>query len=288
MRSKLHPILSRTLFLGGALAATSAAAISPADLAARLARSENIMVIDVRSAIAYANGHIPGAMNMPLDLLPYKPLPAGRQVIVYGDGLGVVDEAQALAVIRAKQGINADLLEGGYISWLAETRISTVPPGVGPERLPGITYDQLMAAGKGDMVLVDLRTPESAAPAGSSKARQVAASAPDIVTAFAAKLGVPVVASNGSVETAVARAQSASVKTATAPARAAAPAAGGSSSGRLLVLVADSDAAANEAARRLRASGQYRFTILIGGTETIRHEGRVGLERTDGGTAAKR
>jgi hypothetical protein len=49
----------------------------------------------------------------------------------------------------------------------------------------------------------------------------------------------------------------------------------------LLVLVADNETAASEAARQLRASGQYRFTILIGGTESIRHEGRVGSARMD-------
>jgi hypothetical protein len=53
-----------------------------------------------------------------------------------------------------------------------------------------------------------------------------------------------------------------------------------------MVLVADNEAAANEAARQLRASGQYRFTILIGGTEAIRNEGRVGTGRMDGGLPA--
>ena len=145
------------------------------------------------------------------------------------------------------------------------------------------------AAGKNDMVLVDLRGPSAAVSAAtaSSKDRQATAvAAPDIVTAFAAKLGVPVVTANGSVATAVTKAQSPSLKVAAAPARAAAPIASGGNSSRLLVLVADNDTAANEAARQLRASGQYRFTILIGGTESIRLEGHVGSGRMNGDTSA--
>lgn len=291
MRPKIHDSITSALLFAGVLAANSALAMTPTDLAARLARSENIILIDVRSPTIYASGHIPGAMNIPLGLLPLKQLPASLPVIVYGDGLGVIDDSQALAVARSKVGVNADVLDGGYSAWLSDTRLSTAMPGVGRERLPGITYDQLVAAGKNDMVLVDLRRSGAvvATATASSKERQSAAVAvPDVVAAFAAKLGVPVVTSNGSIATAVTRAQSPSLNVAAAPARAAAPSATGGNSSRLLVLVADSDTAANEAARQLRASGQYRFTILIGGTESIRYEGRVGSGRTDGDVPAER
>ena len=273
--------------LCGLVAANPMAAVTSAELAARVARNEPLFIIDVRSAIAYSSGHVPGAMNIPLGLLPYKQIPSSQPVIVYGDGLGVVDDAQALAVIRSKPGVRAEVIEGGYAAWLSETRLTTVPAGVGPEKLPGITYDQLIAASKGDMVLVDLRSIAVAATAAASprKERLVAAeAAPDVLTAFAAKIGVPIVAPNGSV--AAAKVPGTSANTAAAPARAAAPVTGGSGSGRLMVLVADNDTAASEAARQLRASGQYRFTILIGGTESISHEGRVGTGRMDGSAPA--
>ena len=273
--------------LCGLVAVNPMAAVTPAELAARVARNEPLFIIDVRSAIAYSSGHVPGAMNIPLGLLPYKQIPSSQPVIVYGDGLGVVDDAQALAVIRSKPGVRAEVIEGGYAAWLSETRLTTVPAGVGPEKLPGITYDQLIAASKGDMVLVDLRSIAVAATAAASprKERLVAAeAAPDVLTAFAAKIGVPIVAPNGSV--AAAKVPGTSANTAAAPARAAAPVTGGSGSGRLMVLVADNDTAASEAARQLRASGQYRFTILIGGTESISHEGRVGTGRMDGSAPA--
>ena len=269
----------------GCLMGSPLLAVTPADLAARMARNEALFIIDVRAAIAYQNGHVPGAMNIPLGLLPHKPIPVAQPVIVYGDGLGVIDDRQALAVIRAKPGVRAEVIEGGFAAWLSETRLSTAAPGVGPERLPGITYDQLVAAVKGDMVLVDVRgTAAPATAAGAPrKERQVSAEpAADLLVEFAAKIGVPVVGVGGSP----AAAQAPGV--AAAPARAAAPASTGARSGRLLVLVADNEAEAAETARQLRASGNYRFTILIGGTESIRHEGRVGSGRMDGEVSASR
>ncbi len=285
MPISLPRLLSRVLVLGCLAAAGRGFSTTPADLAARLARNEALFLIDLRSATAYQAGHIPGAMNIPLGLLPYKPIPESQPVVVYGDGLGLIGDVQALAAIRAKQGARGEVLEGGYAAWLSETRLSTAKPGVGPEKLPGITYDQLVAAGKGDMVLVDLRpaTAEVRAASDSKPARvEATAAVPDPLMDFASKLGVPVVAPNGALALGATAAPSGSPKVAGAPARAAAANPDGATSNRLLVLVADSDSAASEAARQLRASGQYRFTILIGGTESIRHEGRMGSARMNG------
>lgn len=281
-----------SLLGAGVFAVEASAAILPAELAARISRSEPMLIIDVRPATAYEAGHIPGAMNIPLGLLPYKQIPASQPAIVYGDGLGLIDDNQVLAILKAKPGVQADNLAGGYAAWLSETRLTTAAPGVVPEKMPGITYDQLVTAAKGDMVLVDLRSNTAsiaAAPAavtaGGRERPKAAAPAPDILAQFAAKLGVPVVASNA-VPTA--STLGATTKGSSTPARAAAPPTGGGKSERLLVLVADNEAAANEAARQLRASGEYRFTILIGGTDTIRHEGRLGTGRMDGGLPATR
>jgi rhodanese-related sulfurtransferase len=276
---------SRPFLIAGLLATHSLNAMTPADLAERLARNERVLLVDVRASHAYGEGHIPGAINIPLALLQHKPLPSAPFVVVYGDGLGVVDDAQALGFARAKPGVKADVLEGGYAAWLAETRLSTALPGAGPEKLPSITYDQLVAANKGDMVLVDLRG-TGAAESASKKTRAAGVSAlaveTDVVADFGAKLGVPVVAaSGGSAAAALAK----SGESRMASARSAATTAGAhvpSDPAKLLVLVADDEASAAEIARQLRASGHYRFTVLIGGTEIIRHEGRQGLGRMDG------
>ena len=125
MLSRITDSITRVLLLAGGVAVGPAAAMTPADLAARMARNEPLFIIDVRSAIAYADGHVPGAMNIPLGLLPYKQIPSSQLVVVYGDGLGVLDDSQALAVVRAKQGVKADVIEGGYAGWLSDTRLTT-------------------------------------------------------------------------------------------------------------------------------------------------------------------
>lgn len=273
-------LISRSLLLAGVFAAPSVFALTPSELAAQLARNETVLLVDVRSAHAFSEGHIPGAINIPLNLLRHKTLPSGQLVVVYADGLGVVDEAQALAIAGAKPGVKADVLEGGYAAWLGETRLSTAAPGITTEKLPSITYDQLVNANKSDVVVMDLRP--VAAPASAKALRasnKVAASdtEEDLVAGFAQKLGVPVMTPNrGGVS---AKADGATALTARSTAASAVPAADRS---KLLVLVAEDEAAAAEAARELRAQGHYRFTILIGGTEAIRHEGRQGLGRMDG------
>lgn len=290
MRFLIQNRLLRSALVASLCAAPFAAAMTPSDLSARLARNERLLLVDTRGATAYAEGHIPGAINIPVSLLPHKPLPVSQLVVVYGDGLGVVDDAKALVTVRAQPGINAELLEGGYVSWVGETRLSTSAAGVHAERIPGITYDQLVATTKTNVVLVDLRS--AAAPAatvsaqttgGSAKRPATAAApAPDLLEDFARKIGVTMVAPTAGAP-APARSQALAANGEKSPARAAAAVESIEKSDKLLVLVADDETAANEAARQLRARGQYRFTVLIGGTESIRHEGKTGSGRMDGG-----
>ncbi len=279
------PTARRSFALVLGLSATALFAIDPESLRARLERNEALLVVDLRPASAFVEGHVPGAVNIPLGLLPFKPLPASMDVIVYGDGLGLIDDARALAAIRTKPGVRGDVLTGGYAAWLAVTRLTTAPVGVERERLPGITYDQLMKASKSDMVLVDLRGETAApfaadAPGAPRRERLLEKStSADLVVEFAAKLGVPLI--SGPSRTSTTAGSLRSEQASGAPARAAAPAVSEAPEGRLLVLVADNDRTASEVARELRSRGHYRFTILIGGTESIRHEGRVGSARMD-------
>lgn len=288
----LHPLLRACGLLGaGLLAAPWLPAITPAELSARLARRENILVIDARPAQAFAEGHIPGALNIPLALLPRKPLPADAICIVYTDGLGAVSEREALAALRSRPGVTADILVGGYVAWVAETRLSTRQAGVAREKLPGITYQQLLAADKEEIVLLDLRaapaTSDVPAPSTIAGRRVAAAASPDALSAFATKLGVPVVAAAPVAEAAMPAEGGAQASAGAPPRRAALPVGEGDKNARLFVLVAENETAASEVARQLRASGHHRFTILIGGMEIIRHEGRTGSGRLDGGAPAR-
>jgi rhodanese-related sulfurtransferase len=264
------------------LAGVHAFAMEPGDLAARIARNEPILIIDVRPSVNYQDGHIPGAINIPLALLPHKPVPRSDRALVYGDGLGLVDDEAALEIVRAK-GVSAELLEGGFAAWLATTRLSTGAAGLLRERLPGITYQQLVDANKRDVVLVDLRgqapKPAAAEKVDPETGRTIAAAvAPDLLEDFAGTLGVPVMKPARTARMS-ASAEELAKDAGTGAASIAAQVGGDGKSRKLLVLVADSEADASEAARHLRASGYYRFTILVGGMESVRHEGRTGLSR---------
>jgi rhodanese-related sulfurtransferase len=280
----MHLRFSRSLVL--LIACTAVAVLrgmSPSDLSTRLGAGERLLLVDLRSQGAYTEGHIPGAINVPLPLLGHKQLPAGHTIVLYGDGLGMIDEAKGVAVLRSGQpGLNVEVLDGGYVVWSAETRMTTSAPGVRSERLPFITYQQVLDAPKRDLVIVDLRTaaaPATAAAGARTPARAASTNEPDLVGEFARKLGVPLVTSADTAP----RVAASSTNSAGTPARAASAPAPADPS-KLLVLVADSEATASQVARELRARGQYRFTVLVGGTESIRHEGRVGTGRMEGGT----
>jgi rhodanese-related sulfurtransferase len=288
MLSTMHFRFFRSFVFAAFTAAAALHAMSPAELATRLSAGDRLLIVDLRPGTIYADGHIPGAINIPVTFLADKQLPSAQPVVIYGDGLGVVDETKALAILQRKPGIQADVLEGGYAAWLAQTRLTTARTGVQPERIPGITYQQLVDSRKADMVLVDLRAtvspPTAGAPAAKTPARAAAAAQPDLVAEFARKLGVPLVASTAGTGPGAAPSAATASSAAGTPPRAAAalPEFDGT---KLLVLVADDEATSTRIARELRASGHYRFTVLIGGTDIIRHEGKQGTGRMDGGTS---
>jgi rhodanese-related sulfurtransferase len=62
-----------------------AAELSAALLAKRMAEGENLQIIDIRSAEAFAAGHIPGAVNLPLGelLARVAALDRGAATVVY-------------------------------------------------------------------------------------------------------------------------------------------------------------------------------------------------------------
>jgi ArsR family transcriptional regulator len=96
--------------------------VSHDELAARL-RDGVVTLIDVRPGEEFAAGHIPGAVNIPLDELPRRldELPADRTVIAYCRGPYCVFAFEAVAELRAK-GYDARRLEDGYPQWWAARR----------------------------------------------------------------------------------------------------------------------------------------------------------------------
>lgn len=79
-----------------------------------------VTVLDVRPSEEYAVGHIPGALNVPLnEIRQYlENLPKEQEIIAYCRGEYCVLAFEAVATLR-KNGFNARRLEEGYPEWRA-------------------------------------------------------------------------------------------------------------------------------------------------------------------------
>lgn len=95
-------------------------ALEPVPASELLDRARNglVTVIDVRPPEEYAQGHITGALNIPLDKLKQqlKQLPRDREVVAYCRGPWCVLSYEAVARLR-KAGIDARRLEDGLPEW---------------------------------------------------------------------------------------------------------------------------------------------------------------------------
>lgn len=89
----------------------------------KLVKGGDAVVIDVRPASEYAAGHIPGALNIPLESLPQrlKALPKKQEVVAYCRGPYCMLAFDAVEQLR-KSGYRARRLQDGYPEWKAEKR----------------------------------------------------------------------------------------------------------------------------------------------------------------------
>jgi len=87
-----------------------------------LARLKNglVTVLDVRPAEEFAAGHLPGAINVPVDKLEtyLSKLPKRKEVIAYCRGPYCLMSFEAVAKLR-KRGFKAKRLADGYPEWRA-------------------------------------------------------------------------------------------------------------------------------------------------------------------------
>lgn len=86
----------------------------------KMARGGEAVVIDVRPADEYAAGHIPGAVNVPLESLPrwLRQLPKEQEVVAYCRGPYCMLAFDAVDKLRRK-GFRARRLEDGFPEWQA-------------------------------------------------------------------------------------------------------------------------------------------------------------------------
>ena len=90
----------------------------PANELMSRARDGLITVLDVRPAEEYAAGHLPGAVNIPLNELEKRlsQLPKESEIVAYCRGPYCVLAFEAVAQLRAK-GYQAQRLENGFPEW---------------------------------------------------------------------------------------------------------------------------------------------------------------------------
>lgn len=91
--------------------------VSQRELLKRMQQAE-VTLLDVRPFDEYAQGHVPGARNIPLKELEKRlvELPSDREIIAYCRGPYCVLAYEAVALLR-REGRNARRLQAGFPEW---------------------------------------------------------------------------------------------------------------------------------------------------------------------------
>jgi rhodanese-related sulfurtransferase/DNA-binding transcriptional ArsR family regulator len=89
----------------------------------QMLESGQVMLIDVRPAIEYQHGHLPGAVNVTVEDLPHRigELPRDKRIVAYCRGTYCLFADEAVALLR-EHGFDAVRLDGGWPEWFAEGR----------------------------------------------------------------------------------------------------------------------------------------------------------------------
>jgi rhodanese-related sulfurtransferase len=95
----------------------------PRDELAELVDAGGAVIIDVRPALEFENGHLPGALNVTVEELPNRidDLPRDKRIVAYCRGPYCLFADEAVAMLR-QYGFDAVRLEGGWPDWLTEGR----------------------------------------------------------------------------------------------------------------------------------------------------------------------
>ena len=96
-------------------------ALTRAELAERLRRKDDLLLLDVRPREEYLAGHLPGAVSLPLDELgrSLRRLPKDREIVAYCRGPYCAYSHAAVSILR-KRGFRARRLEDGLPEWAAD------------------------------------------------------------------------------------------------------------------------------------------------------------------------
>lgn len=133
--------------------------ITVSDLESLLTSAESLTVIDARNRILFQQGHIPSAINIPMQIMTMKRLPAIGRVVVYDDGIDTLKITESVRQLNAKQGVQAESLEGGFSAWMKHHQ-TTHKRGLSRHVIKEITlqtFEKYIAA-ENSLVAIDLRS----------------------------------------------------------------------------------------------------------------------------------
>ncbi len=108
----------------------------PRDELERLIAEDRVLVVDVRPPLEYLQGHLPGALSLPMEDLPARvnQIPRDRDVVVYCRGAYCLWADEALQVLR-DSGFRVLRLEGGWEEWWDDERPVTGAPADAAEKV---------------------------------------------------------------------------------------------------------------------------------------------------------
>jgi rhodanese-related sulfurtransferase/DNA-binding HxlR family transcriptional regulator len=95
----------------------------PRDELEKLLEAGDVLLIDVRPALEFQHGHLPGAVAIPVEDLAARvaDLPRNKRIVAYCRGTYCLFADEAVALLRSN-GFDAIRLQGGWPEWLAEKR----------------------------------------------------------------------------------------------------------------------------------------------------------------------
>lgn len=94
--------------------------ITPETLKKDLDNKQTYFIVDMRPKNIYAGGHVPNAVNLPLDQLEnfYGKIPAGMRIIAYGNS--ELEDFQSGVRLFDLGFFSTDVLKGGFAAWKAK------------------------------------------------------------------------------------------------------------------------------------------------------------------------
>lgn len=248
-----------------------AQSLAPEQLLTMLESYEQVTIIDIRHTARYKEAHIQGAINIPSAVIAGKRLPPFGKVVVCGDGIRTDQTVDAVSALNAREGIEADMLEGGFAAWEALNLPTTRKSGLGRKRLHYLSYQELERAARvnKNIILVDLRTGSTQnqrsyvssqsenGPAAEAVPTNLNTRYPELSTI---KLSTNQRAGSGASDVSLQQLQKRS----------------GAHHLYLYVLIDDGDGCSETVAGRMAAAGIRRVAVLTGGERTLERQGQPG------------